>query len=132
VRSVKSDKAIKSKFKQIVSIKLSLCTKLNTVKKPGITATVRECDTVRQCPRASTGRAHNLMEVKDTLKKIATEEGLRGNSSKKDLLEELLAERENRASMWAGTRYTVGWLSHPYVYSVAVCAQTTYEYGKLP
>jgi hypothetical protein len=48
----------------------------------------------------------SIMKVWNTLKRQVTEEGLRGKSSKKDLLEELLAEREY------------------------VCAQTTYEYGK--
>jgi hypothetical protein len=60
----------------------------------------------------------DIFQVKlerDTLKRIATEEGLRGSTSKKDLLEGLLAERENGASMWARARYILRWLSHPYI-----------------
>jgi hypothetical protein len=60
----------------------------------------------------------NISQVeleRNTLKRIATEEGLRGSSSKKDLLEGRLAERENRVSMWARTHYIVRWLSHPYI-----------------
>jgi hypothetical protein len=70
---------------------------------------------------------------RDTLKRQVTEEGLRGKSSKKDLFEGFLAEREYRVSCEGRTRYIVGWLSCPYIvylYSVAVCAQTTYKYGK--
>jgi hypothetical protein len=77
VRSDKSDIPIRSKFKQIVSIKLSLCKKLNTVKKPGIFVMIKGPDTNRQCLRASTGRVHNLMKVMKYSQEASVMLGLR-------------------------------------------------------